>query len=149
MATSARRAAPPSPARRHRSFRFDPETLRRLEERAGESEQTQTALVERYVEEGLRLDRHPGIVFVSGAAGRRPRLAGTRLDIGQVIETLQSELNSIQAAAAYFGIPESQVWTAARYYAEHRDEVDSWNERMRAISDREEAASRRLRDALA
>jgi len=32
----------------------------------------QTALAERYIEEGIRQDEHPLIYFREGAAGRRP-----------------------------------------------------------------------------
>jgi hypothetical protein len=70
-----------SPTRRHRSFRFSGETLRRLDERAHEIRETRTALAERYVEEGLRMDEHPGIGFADGPAGRRAILLGTGLDV--------------------------------------------------------------------
>ena len=57
--------------RRHRSFRFSEETLRRLDERAHEIRETRTGLAERYVEEGLRMDEalHPLTLLAFGMYG--------------------------------------------------------------------------------
>jgi uncharacterized protein (DUF433 family) len=132
MATSA----PKQPL----TFRVAPATRRHLKRRAVESGESQTALAERYVEEGLRRDEHPLIWFRDGAAGRRAALLGTRLDVWQVIETLRQAGNSIEDAAAYLDQPVVRIRAALRYYAEYRDEVDAWAERMHAIAEREEAA---------
>jgi len=68
--------------RQHRSFRFSEATLSRLEVRAHEIRETRTGLAERYVEEGLRMDEHPGIGFADGPAGRRAVVLGSGLDVG-------------------------------------------------------------------
>ncbi len=47
---------------------------------------------------------YPGVDLVDGPAGRRPRLAGSGLDIWEVIETVKDEGDSAQAAAAYLDI---------------------------------------------
>ena len=49
------------------AFRFDPITVARLKQRAQETHAPQTALAERYIEEGLRHDEHPLIYFRDGA----------------------------------------------------------------------------------
>src|SRR5437763_1483199 len=121
------------------SFRLPADTLEHLDERARLLGENRTKLVERYVEEGLRRDEHPAIVFREGAAGRRPALAGTRLDVWQVVETVRNEGNSTAGAAEYLGIPEEQVQACVRYYAAHQDEVDEWAARMRELAEREEA----------
>ena len=61
--------------------------------------QPQTALAERYLEEGLRMDEHPLIYFRDGANGRRPALLGTRLDVADVIETLRQNDRSVERTA--------------------------------------------------
>jgi hypothetical protein len=58
------------------SIRMLDETREQLEAAAEARGGTRSALAQRYIEEGLRMDRHPGIVFRPGAAGRRPGLAG-------------------------------------------------------------------------
>lgn len=134
---------------RPRSFRLSDTVLASLQERAGERGESANALAERYLEEGLRRDDHPLIVFREGAAGRRAALVGARLDVAQVIDTLRESDNSVEAAGEYLGIPEQHVRAAVRYYAEFRDEVDAWLERTRAVAEREEEAWRREQAILA
>jgi len=134
---------------RPRSFRFPDTLLASLQERARERGESANAVAERYLEEGLRRDDHPLIMFREGAAGRRAALVGTRLDVSQVINTLRESDNSINATAEYLEISEPHVRAAVRYYAEFRDEVDEWRERMRALAAREEEAWRREQAILA
>jgi hypothetical protein len=46
-------------------------------------------LAERLIDEGLRMDDHPLIVFRSGPAGRRPALAGGP-DIAEVVGAIEA-----------------------------------------------------------
>ena len=135
--------------RKHRSFRFDPDTLARLEQRARATGMTQTALVERYVDEGLRHDAHPEITFVDEPAGRRPRLAGSGLDVWEIVVTLQDNEGSVPEAAAYLDVPEWRILAAMRYYADFRYEIDAWIEANDRMAQEEEARMRRVADALA
>src|SRR5712692_5064950 len=75
----------------HLSLRLRPATLDRLSGRASRVGELKTSLAARYVEEGLRMEEHPGIVFRTGPAGRRAGLAGHRLDVWQVTETVRNE----------------------------------------------------------
>ncbi|MEK6275822.1 MAG: CopG family transcriptional regulator [Actinomycetota bacterium] len=134
---------------RPRSFRFPDTLLASLQGRANERGESANALAERYLEEGLRRDDHPLIVFREGAAGRRAGLVGTRLDVAQVIDTLRESDNSVDATADYLDIPEQHVRAAVRYYADFRDEVEAWRERSRAVAEREEEAWRREQAILA
>lgn len=131
------------------SFRFNPRTVERLRRRAHEVGAPQAALAERYIDEGMRIDEHPGIYFRDGGSGRRPAVLGTRLDVAQIIETLRQNENSIAETAEYLDISPAQVEAAVRYYAAYRDEVDEWIERSRAIAERERELWRRQQDALA
>jgi uncharacterized protein (DUF433 family) len=131
------------------AFRVLPRTLEHLKWRAREAGQPQTALAERYIEEGLRMDEHPLIYFRDGAAGRRPALLGTRLDVADVIETLRQNDNSVERTAAYLELPVDRIEAALRYYADYSAEIDDWIEWDRAIAEREEARWRRRGEALA
>ena len=134
---------------RPRSFRFAEALLASLQARARERGESANALLERYLDEGLRRDDHPLIAFREGVGGRRAALVGTRLDVAQVIDTLRESGNSIEAAADYLGVPAQHVRAAIRYYADFRDEVDEWRDRARAIAEREEDAWRREQSVLA
>ncbi len=134
---------------RPRSFRFAASLLAALEARARERGESASAVAQRYLEEGLRRDTHPLIVFRDGAAGRRPALAGTRVDVAQVIETLRNSDNSIDETSEYLALPEAYVRAAVKYYADYKDEIDEWRERMRSIAEREEEAWKREQAVLA
>jgi hypothetical protein len=57
-----------------------------------------------------------------------------------VVDAVRDHDGSVADASAYLAQPESKVRAAVRYYAEFRDEVDSWAQRMRDESRREAEA---------
>ena len=130
------------------SFRFGTSTVERLKERCAEIGSAQGVLAERYIEEGLRMDGHPGISFRDGGSGRRPALLGTRLDIAQVIETLRQNGVSVEETADYLDLSPAQVETAVRYYAEYQEEVDAWIVQGQAIAEREREVAMKREAAL-
>jgi len=120
------------------SFRVSVPTGRRLDRRALLTGTRKTALAERYVEEGLRMDDHPGVYFVDGPMGRRAALVGTGLDVWEVVETVQANDNDPLAAADYLRVALGVVEVALRYYGEYRDEIDSWLHRVHEFAEAEE-----------
>ncbi len=131
------------------AFRFDPITVARLKQRARETHAPQTALAERYIQEGLRHDEHPLIYFRDGGIGRRPVLLGTRLDVAEVISTIRQNNNSAKETADYLEIPLEHVEACLNYYADYKDEIDAWTEQIRAIAQRERERFQRRQQALA
>jgi hypothetical protein len=136
---------------RHLSLRLESDTLARLEARSRQTGQTRSQLVKTLLEEGLRMEAHPGIVFRSGPAGRRPGLAGGP-DIWEVARIFQGvDLRGDEAlgrAAALTGLAPEQVRIALRYYADYRDEIDEWIRRVDAEANQAEATWRRTQDLL-
>jgi uncharacterized protein (DUF433 family) len=130
------------------AFRFDPITVRRLKQRARETNAAQTALAERYIEEGLRRDEHPLISFRDKESGRKPALLGTRLDIADVITTIRQNDNSIEEAADYLELPVEHLDACVRYYADYKDEIDASIENAQAIAQRERDRWERRQQAL-
>lgn len=132
------------------SARVPEETLRRLERRAERTGRPKSSLIERYLEEGLRMDEHPGIVFVERAGGRRAALATRpRLSVWQVVDTLKANDGSVPDAAHVLGIPETEVRLAMAYYVDHKDEIDGWIRAEREFAARAEAAWRREQEIAA
>ncbi|HXC46304.1 MAG TPA: hypothetical protein VNU24_06830 [Solirubrobacteraceae bacterium] len=140
---------PSSKTKQSVAFRFDPITVKRLKQRAIETHAGQTALAERYIEEGLRHDEHPLIFFRDGEAGRRPALLGSRLDVAEVIETIRQNDNSLEDAADYLEIPVAHVDACLSYYADYKKDIDVWVEHTRALAERERERWQRRRQALA
>ena len=97
-------------------------------------------LAERFVTEALRMDRHPGIVFREGAAGRRAALRGHRLDVWHIVETLRASGDDESEAATCLGLTPAQVHTAAMYHAEFADEINGWIDRNALAADQAEGA---------
>ena len=131
-----------------RSFRLDEQLLELLEERADRVGESANALAARYLEEGLRRDEHPLIAFVDRPAGRRAMLAGTRLNVADVVAVAKSA-GSVEGAAESLDLPIWKVRAALRYYADFRDEIDAEMERDSRLAEREEARWRAERSALA
>lgn len=66
-------------------------------------------------------------------------MAGSGLDVWEVVETVAANDWSIAGAAAYLAVDPSLVATAMRYYAAHPDEIDAWIAADQELADREYA----------
>lgn len=127
-----------------RSIRFEPRTLDRLaayaERHLGLTSSSAAALL---VEEGLRMDAHPGVVFQDGPAGRRAVLTAGP-DVWEVVRAIrstrveQSRLSPAKIMASVSettGLPMTAVQTAVDYYSAFPDEIDSRIESEAAAED--------------
>jgi hypothetical protein len=134
------------------SARWDVDVLARLKRRSKLAGTNKSRLAERYVDEGTRMDEHPGIVFRDGPTGRRAALAGGP-DVWEVMATLKGGEargeEAISAAAELLGLTESQVRVVVRYYGSYPEEIDERVRRNLEEADAAEAAWRRGQAALA
>jgi hypothetical protein len=134
------------------SIRMSERTLARLDRGARRRGEAKARTAERLIEEGLRMEDHPGIVFRDGPAGRRAALAGGP-DVWEVIETVKGTGlkgdEGVTAAAGWGALSETQVRTAVRYYADFKEEINGRIVHNREEADRQQAAWERVRAALA
>jgi uncharacterized protein (DUF433 family) len=87
-------------------------------------------MVDRLLNESLRLEKHPFVRFITGAAGRRePHILGTRWKVRQIIVTLKGEKGQLDSVIKGFDLTELQVRAAVSYYADFSDEIDADIER--------------------
>jgi hypothetical protein len=132
------------------SARLDRGVLARLEERKRETAISKSRLAERYIDEGLRMERHPGIVFRDGPTGRRAALA-VGPDVWELVRFMRGDPGekpeSIQEAAAFLNLSPGQVEAAMRYYGDHSQEIDERIDLDLRVAEREEAAWRRRQAA--
>lgn len=109
------------------AIRIEADTLRALRERSAQSGEPIVRLAQRYIDEGLRLERHPGIVFRTGPAGRRAVIVGGP-DVWEIIAAAREAPERgealVAALAERIGLPIERIRMAIRYYAEYPDEVD-------------------------
>lgn len=134
------------------SARWGSDLLLRLKRRSDESGINKSRLAERYVEEGLRMDQFPGIVFRDGPAGRRASIEG-HLDVWELVMTLETGGKEGEDPAPWLsdllGITEWRVRVALSYYAAFPDDVDKFVRSTIDGADEAEAAWLREQNALA
>lgn len=134
------------------SIRMSEHTLARLDVGAQRRGEAKSRTAERLIDEGLRMEDHPGIVFRDGPAGRRAALA-VGPDVWQVVQTLKETglggEQAIAATAEWGNLSHAQVNAALRYYVDFPEEVDEKIDHNRHESGRQHAAWIRAREALA
>ena len=127
-------------------------TLQLLRARSRGSGEPLARLAERYIEEGLRADRHPGVFFREGPAGRRAVVVGGP-DVWEIVSALRGAPERgeplVAALAERLGTSESKIRAAIRYYGEYPEEIDQWIAANDAEAERLEAALARERGLLA
>jgi nitrogenase molybdenum-iron protein alpha/beta subunit len=132
-------------------IRIESETLRSLRERSQQSGEPIIRLAQRYIDEGMRLDRHPGIVFRNGPSGRRAVVVGGP-DVWEVVAAAQGAPESggelIEALATRIGVPGERIRIAIRYYAEYPEEVDRFIAQVEEEADRLDQTLSRERSLL-
>jgi uncharacterized protein (DUF433 family) len=136
-------------ARTTTSLRLSDELRVRLAAAAEAEGTTATALIERFVGEGLATAAHPGVVFQPGPSGRRAALAGGP-DVWEIASALRhtkgTEAKRIAALATEFGLHPRQITVALNYAAAHRAEIDDRiNANDRALAEAERIAAERER----
>lgn len=136
---------------KHVSFRMDSQVFERLERRRRLAGRRRPELMSRYIDEGLRMEDHPGILFRSGPAGRRPALVDGP-DVWEVIRVVRNvEVTgerAVDQAAQWLGLRRDRVEAALRYYAEYAPEIDDWIARVDEAADHAQAIWRRRQSAL-
>ena len=112
------------------------DSLRALEEEARRYHVPPRTLAETMLEEGIRMRRHPGVVFADRGGGRDAVLAGRpRLSIWQIAQVARGS-RSRAAAARALSIDLSELQRALAYAVEYADEIDA------AIRENDEAFER-------
>jgi uncharacterized protein (DUF433 family) len=76
--------------------------------------------------EAVRMRRVPGVVFMDGPVGRRASIAGTGLDVWEVISTFKSVgADHERLKASYEWLSDRQLSAALAYYDLYPQEIDT------------------------
>ena len=93
-----------------------------------------STMVVELVDEALRMRRAPGVVFVDGPVGRRPVIAGTGLDVWELVAAWQELGRDYRRLrTAYDWLTEPQIRAALSYYEAYPKEIDERLERERGL----------------
>jgi hypothetical protein len=135
------------------SVRFrDPRIIDDLKGEASARDRSASALAEELIDEGLRMRRHPLVMFRDGASGRRATLVAGP-DVWEVIGGLIGgdvrPSERVERAVELFGLRPEQVDATLAYYADYTSEIDAEIEANQAAAEAAEAHWRRQQDLLA
>ncbi len=125
-----------------KSLRIPQEIVEEIEIIARETGRDFSSIAKDLLAEAIKMRRCPGIVFADGVSGRRARIAGTGLEVWEVITTYRSvnqDFSRLQKA--YHWLTEQQLRAAIGYYTAYREEIDEVIERNESWS-RETVAKR-------
>jgi uncharacterized protein (DUF433 family) len=119
-----------------KSLRLPAKTLKEIEQMAKETGQDFSNVTKDLLQEAIKMRRCPGILFAEGTSGRRARVAGTGIEVWEVIATFKSvkeDLKKLQKA--YHWLSREQLKAALGYYMAYPQEIDQlieqnerWNE---------------------
>jgi uncharacterized protein (DUF433 family) len=115
-----------------KSLRIPAEIAGAIQEEAEKSGRDFSTVSIELLAEAIKMKRCPGILFADGPSGKRARLAGTGLDVWEVIATYKSlNNNADRLRDAYHWLSEPQLRAALGYYRLYPEEIDrqiAWNE---------------------
>lgn len=130
------------------NVRFPDQVDRGLTEYARQTGAKKSSVVVGAVGEWLRMQAHPGIVFLTTVSGERRAALAVGPQVWTVAESwLQHDKDERTGAAVAdaLGLSMSDVETALAYWADYRDEIDELIDRHRASQDEALAAWERRR----
>lgn len=118
-----------------KSLRIPEEIATAIEETAEAAGRDFSAVANEFLAEAAKMRRCPGIIFADGPTGRRARVAGTGLDVWEIIATYQSlDRDRARLQTAYHWLTEPQLRAALGYYTAYPSEIDQQIARNAALT---------------
>jgi uncharacterized protein (DUF433 family) len=108
-----------------KSIRLPAETLKEIEQMVKETGRDFSTITKDLLVEAIKMRRCPGILFAEGTSGRRARVAGTGIEVREIIATYQSVKKDLKRLKkAYHWLSQEQLRAALGYYSAYRHEID-------------------------
>lgn len=109
-----------------KSLRLSEETVREIDKLARERGEDFSAMAKNLLEEAIKMRRCPGIVFAPGVTGRRARVAGTGIEVWEVVAQYKgSDRDPERLQQAFHWLTSGQIKAALGYYAAYPAEIDA------------------------
>lgn len=108
-----------------KSLRLPPETLQEIEQIAKETGRDFSGVTIDLLSEAIKMRRCPGIVFGEGVHGRRARVAGTGIEVWEIISnylSLDKDFNRLKKA--YHWLTPDQLRAVLGYYSAYPEEIE-------------------------
>jgi uncharacterized protein (DUF433 family) len=108
-----------------KSLRFPSETVEEINKLSEETGKNFTTMTIDLLSEAIKIRRCPGVIFADGVSGRRARIAGTGLEIWEIIASYDSlGKNLVRLKKAYHWLSAEQLRAALGYYESFPEEID-------------------------
>jgi uncharacterized protein (DUF433 family) len=121
-----------------KSLRLPQETLREIERMAQDSGKDFSAVTKDLLEEAIKMRRCPGIVFAEGTSGRTARVAGSGIEVWEIIATYQSlKKDTGRLKKSYHWLSAEQLRAALAFYSAYPEEIDRQIEKNQRWSQEE------------
>ena len=108
-----------------KSLRLSEETVKEIDKLAKERGEDFSATAKNLLEEAIKMRRCPGVMFTLGVSGRRARVAGTGIEVWEIIaqyKSLDNDQKRLQQA--FHWLTPGQIKAALGYYAAYPGEID-------------------------
>lgn len=116
-----------------RGIRVSLELDREIAQEAEAQGTSWSAVSNQLLTEAIQMRRAPGIVFVDGPSGRRAVVAGSGLDVWEIIATWRAGGESDEELRQnYSWLTEPQLRSALGYYELYPEKIDARLERERS-----------------
>jgi uncharacterized protein (DUF433 family) len=116
-----------------KSLRLPMETAHEIEKMARETGRDFSAVTKDLLAESIKARRCPGVVFSDGVSGRRAKVAGSGLDVWEVVATYKSvEQDLKRLEMAYHWLTQQQLRSALGYYFSYKKEIDELIDRNKS-----------------
>lgn len=108
-----------------KSLRIPEKILKEIQQIATETQKDFSSVAKEFLEEAVKINRCPGIVFTEGVKGRRARVAGTGLEVWEIIATYKSVGKKLsRLRRAYHWLTDQQLQAAIGYYKAYPEEIN-------------------------
>jgi uncharacterized protein (DUF433 family) len=119
-----------------KSLRLSSEVVKAIERLAVGTGKDFSGLARDLLEEAIKMRRCPGITFADGPAGRRARLAGTGIDVWEIIAAYKGlGKDGSRLKESYHWLNEQQLRAAFSYYTLNPEEIDRQIEDNEALDE--------------
>ncbi|MCP4267891.1 MAG: DUF433 domain-containing protein [Candidatus Brocadiaceae bacterium] len=109
-----------------KSLRLPGELVKELESITNDSGKDFSTVTKELLHEAIKMRRCPGIVFTEGVRGHRARIAGTGIEVWEIITTYHNINKSLKRLQkTYHWLTEQQLRSAIGYWKSYPDEIDA------------------------
>ena len=108
-----------------KSMRIPKELVEEIQDMAQKSGKDFSTITKNLLEEAIKMHRCPGIVFAEGVSALRARIAGTGIDVWEVIANYNTVGQDLERLSTiYHWLTELQLRAALAYYRAYSKEID-------------------------